>query len=135
MIAPSEDVLLSVGRWDKMCQEFIGGSPVLAGDKVVTHEFAAPASGPARLRIHTADQSPEPAVVGVSINGRMIERALPAGMGIQRADPYHLAYPATLEFDLLETDIRSGTNRLEIRVSNGGWFSWDALDLVRTRPD
>lgn len=134
-IAPSEDVLLSVGRWDKMCQEFIGGAPVLAGTKVVTHEFTALAAGPARLRIHTADQSSEPAEIGVSINGRMIERKLPPGMGIQRDDPYHLAYPATLEIDLLETDIKPGTNRLEIRVSNSGWFSWDALDMVRKRPD
>ena len=93
----------------------------------------APANHPARLRIHTSDQAESaPTVVQITINGRTMEKTLSPGLGIQRTDPAHRAFPATLEFDLPGSDLRAGqdTKTLTARVLGQGWFSWDALDLV-----
>ena len=132
-IAPTSDVLLWAGRWDNTCKASLGKSPVLAQGDAARFEFAAQGAGRARLRVHTADQSPEPAVVEVVINGRTMEKSLPRGLGIQREEPHHLAFPATLEFDLRKTDLKAGRNSLSVRIKNSGWFSWDALDLVNTK--
>jgi beta-mannosidase len=159
-VAPSADVLLSVGRWDKMCREFAGYFDVnqmtngartvckgnrpdagklpyrLSGTGTAELSFdctGAQANHPARLRIHTSDQADSaPTVVQISINGRTMERTLPPGLGIQRTDPAHRAFPATVQFDLASSDLREGenANTLTIRVVGDGWFSWDALDLV-----
>ena len=133
VVSPTSDVLLWAGRRDKTSKAFPGKNPVLAGGDVARFEFTGRGTGKARLRIHTADQSPEPAIVEVSINGRSMEKPLPRGMGIQREEPDHLAFPATLEFDLRGTDLKAGRNTLSVRIKNSGWFSWDALDLVNTK--
>jgi hypothetical protein len=160
-VASSAEVLLSVGRWDKMCREFLGYFDVnqvtngagtvctgnrpdsetlpyrLSGTGTVRFEFKctrAQAGRAARLRIHSADQAESaPTVVQITINGRELEKTLPKGLGIQRADPAHRAFPATVEFDLAGSDLREGenTNTLTVRVVGDGWFSWDALELVR----
>ena len=59
-----------------------------------------------------------------------MEGSLPLGLGIQRIDPAHLAFPATLEFQIPAKDLRSGKNALELRIKGDGWFSWDAMDLI-----
>jgi hypothetical protein len=93
---------------------------------------AAQAGKPARLRLHTADQSDSTAtVVQVALNGRKLEKTLPRGLGIQRRDPAHLAFPATIEFEVSGSDLRKGKNSLTVAVQGDGWFSWDALDLVQ----
>ena len=156
-IPPCKEALLSIGRRDKMCREFAGYSDgrqaksdattTLVGDRPnadvlpyrltaageARFEFActeAQANRAARLRLHTADQSETTAtVVTLTINGRTIHKTLPKGLGIQRTDPAHLAFPATLEFDLSDADLHPGKNTLTVRVQDDGWFSWDALDL------
>jgi hypothetical protein len=90
------------------------------------------AKRPARLRIHTADQSKDVrAAVELTVNGRSFEQSLPEGLGIQNTDPAHLAFPATVTFDIPPGVLRTGKNALEVRVKNGGWFAWDALALAR----
>ncbi len=158
VIEPGPGVLLALGRRDAMCREFAGCSnPGAATGAALTHakgprpdpaqvwyladgkgvlcfEFTvsqAQAERPARLRIHTADQSEKtPAKVVVTINGQPMAGSLPLGLGIQRIDPAHLAFPATLEFSIPAKDLRPGKNILEVRVKGEGWWSWDALDLV-----
>ena len=142
-----------------MCREFAGysdpnkaaraGKPAIVGSRPdpsqvsyllsdenpVRFEFnlgAGQVKRPARLRIHTADQSDKaPTKVVITINGRLMEGTLPLGLGIQRTDPAHLAFPATVEFQIPEADLRPGKNRLEVRTHGDGWFSWDALELSR----
>jgi len=156
-IEPSGDVLLSVGRRDKMCREFAGyfkanaGSPtVLTGnrpdtahlpywldaDEAARFEFNG-TTGPARLRIHTADQAVEtPTEVEITLNGRTVTKTLPKGLGIQRTDAAHLAFPASVECEWPASALQTGKNTLTIRVKGAGWFTWDALDLVKRRePD
>jgi len=159
-VSPSAEIPLSVGRWDKMCREFLGYFDVnqvtngagtvctgnrpdagtlpyrLSGTGTVRFEFEctrAQAGRAARLRIHSADQAESaPTVVQITINGRELEKPLPKGLGIQRTDPAHRAFPATVEFDLAGSDLREGkqTNTLTVRVTGDGWFTWDALDLM-----
>jgi hypothetical protein len=62
-----------------------------------------------------------------------MERSLPAGLGIQRIDPAHLAFPATLDLQVPATDLRPGKNILEVHVQEDGWFSWDAMDLTSSQ--
>jgi hypothetical protein len=62
-----------------------------------------------------------------------MERSLPAGLGIQRTDPAHLAFPATLDLQVPATELRPGKNILEVRVQDDGWFSWDAMDLISSK--
>ena len=152
-VAPSAEVLLAVGRRDKMCREFAGyfepkqiaeaKTATLSGTrpdpsqlphrleagKSARFEFAAKPQ-PARLRLHTADQSKEVrAEVVVKLNGKVFEQLLPAGLGIQASDPAHLAFPATVEFELPAGVLKEGGNLLEIEVRNG-WFNWDSLECV-----
>ncbi len=157
-IQPSDDAILSVGRLDQMSREFLGyfdKNQVKKGQQVllkgnhpdaarlpvwldetstVRFEFTGGktlAARAARLRIHTADQSEaSETVVRITINGRTMERTLPRGIGIQRRDPAHLAFPATAVFDLTGSDLRPGKNSLTVGVVGDGWFSWDSLDLV-----
>lgn len=157
VIEPSREVLLSVGRHDQMCREFAGYSDpskarslgtstsegsrpdpsnmpyLVSGNGTARFEFTLSdtrAKRPARLRLHTADQSEVgPTKVVVSVNGRRVQGSLPAGLGIHRTDPVHLAFPATVEFQVPAKALRPGRNALEVRVKGDGWFSWDALDL------
>jgi len=160
VIKPSADVLLSVGRRDAMCREFAGyfgkdeeNYPVegvtlplvglasldppyylVDGKKAVRFQFPlsdTQAKRPARLRIQTADQSKETeTVVETVVNGTSFEQTLPNGLGIQKTDPPHLAFPATMEFRLPQNLLRYGKNTLEVRIKNGGWFTWDSLDMI-----
>jgi hypothetical protein len=156
VIEPAPSVLLALGRRDAMCREFAGyadpnpSAPVhqvsgnrpdpasvpylLEGKSAVRCEFAlsdGQAQGPARLRIHTADQAATvPTQVAVAINGRRVEGPLPLGSGIQRTNPAHLAFPATVAFQVPAGRLRPGTNALEVRLKGNGWFSWDAIDLI-----
>ena len=157
-VAPSEEVLLAVGRRDQMCREFLGyfepnkiadvkqttltgarPDPSqlpyrLDGGKAVRFEFPVKddsSKHAAKLRIHTADQSKEVrAVVGVRVNGKALEQSLPEGLGIQNTDPAHLAFPATLEFGIPAGALQGGKNILEVQVKNGGWFTWDSLECI-----
>ncbi len=52
------------------------------------------------------------------------------GLGIQRSDAEHLAFPATLDFDVSGSVLRPARNTVTVRVKGPGWFTWDALDLV-----
>ena len=91
----------------------------------------AQAKHAARLQIHTADQSEKkPTKIVVTLNGQRMDGSLPAGLGIQRTDLAHLAFPATLEFQVSAANLRPGKNNLEVRVQDDGWFSWDAMDLT-----
>jgi beta-mannosidase len=130
IIAPSSDVLLWAGQWDKTFKALPGKNPVLTAGDEARFEFTGKGTGRARLRIHTADQSPEPAVVEVNVNGQTMEKTLPRGLGIQREEPHHLAFPATLEFDLNAAGLNAGKNILSVQIKNSGWFSWDAVELV-----
>lgn len=157
MIAPSGDLLFSIGRRDAMTREFAGyddlaridgmtaveikgnrpdpsALPLLmTAHRRVRFRFAVKpgSAGPARLRLHTADQANAPApLLEATVNGRRFEAALPTGLGIQNSDPAHLAFPHTIEIELPGGTLVEGENRLEIRVLNDSWFSWDAIDLV-----
>jgi beta-mannosidase len=158
VIDPAPSVLLALGRRDAMCREFdgylnpgrIAGAarvrvegtrpdparlPYLLDGKGARFEFPASeaqARHPARLRIHTADQSADtPTKALATINGRRLEGTLPRGLGIQRPDPAHLAFPATVEFRIPARDLRTGKNTLEVSVEGDGWFSWDAMQLLQ----
>ncbi|MCY4064012.1 MAG: hypothetical protein OXG53_16700 [Chloroflexi bacterium] len=159
VIEPSEDMLLSIGRRDSMTREFAGyddlahidgmtavdikgerpeasALPLLmTSNRRVRLTFAVKPgfAGPARLRLHTADQANAPAPqLDVRVNGRRFEASLPSGLGIQNSDPAHLAFPCTAEIELPGETLADGENRLEIRVQNDSWFSWDAIDLVKS---
>jgi beta-mannosidase len=158
IIPPNDEVLFSIGRRDAMCREYLGYDsitkidesfvvkqegnrgdtsklPLLLGrDSSTSFVFKLDDNHvikPARLRIHTADQDNTNATaVEVTVNDRIFKKKLPKGLGIQDSDPSHLAFPATLEFDLPKGTLKSGRNVLRIQVNNCGWFTWDALDLV-----
>lgn len=156
VIEPVDDVLLAVGRRDQMSREYLGYfdtnkdvkqatlegtrpdplplSFLLDSNHAVRFEFPlsdAQAEHAARLRIHTADQAETtPTKVAVTLNGRRMDGSLPAGLGIQRIDPAHLAFPATVELQIPAAGLRPGKNILEVRVPDDGWFSWDAMDLT-----
>ena len=158
MICPNDSVLLSLGRRDQMCREYLGyfdpgrvvsiGQVSLEGNRpnsskvpylldgknAVRFEFQlsdSQAKQPARLRIHAADQMEKaPVKVVVMINGHRMEGSLPLGLGIQQADPARLAFPATVQFRVPARDLRLGKNALDVCVQGDGWFSWDAMDLV-----
>ena len=91
---------------------------------------ARQANSPSRLRIHTADQAAQEAtLVEIEINDHIFTRTLQRGLGIQAADPAHLAFPESATFDLPAGTLRAGSNSLTISVKQGGWFTWDSLDL------
>ena len=54
-------------------------------------------------------------MVNVTVNGKSFEQPLPEGLGIQNADPAHLAFPATPEFEIPTGVLRPGKNMLESR--------------------
>ncbi len=158
VVEPGAEVLLAVARRDRMCREFLGyrdthriqdvkqttlrgtrpdPSPLphlLDSERLARFEFPlseAQAKRPARLRIDAADQSRDVrAVVEVSVNGKSFEQSLPAGLGFQKTDPAHLAFPATAVFEIPINALQREKNILEIRVDNGGWFTWDAMHLA-----
>jgi hypothetical protein len=157
VIEPSGDVLLAVGRKDAMCREFFGYSApttlpegtmttltgrrpdpstlpcVLAGKSAARFKFnvdAEKAGGDARLRLHTADQAANmTTTVEIRVNGRRFEIQLPEGLGIQRSDAAHLAFPISTELVLPSGILAAGENVVELRTTNAGWFTWDAMDL------
>ena len=158
VIEPSDDVLFSIGRRDAMTREFAGYDDLarirdiadiqIEGSRpdpstlplLLTRsrrlrfvfDLSPGVAGPARLRLHTADQANAPAPqLDVWVNGRRFEASLPSGLGIQNSDPAHLAIPYTAEIELPGGTLADGENRLEIRVQNDSWFSWDAIDLVK----
>ena len=107
---------------------------LMTSDRRVRFSFAVKPgfAGPARLRLHTADQANAPAPqLKVTVNGRRFEASLPGGLGIQNSDPAHLAFPCTAEFTLSGGTLVEGENSLEIRVQNDSWFTWDAIDLIK----
>ena len=157
-VAPRVEVLLAVGRRDKMCREFAGyfepnkiaeataatlsgtrPDPAqlpyrLDGGKSVCFEFhgnAAADKQGGRLRIHTADQSKEKTVVSVNLNGNAMEQILPTGYGIQKDDPAYMACPVTLEFAVPAGVLREGGNVLKVQVTSG-WFTWDSVEIVQS---
>jgi hypothetical protein len=159
VVQPVDDVLLAVGRRDRMCREYLGyfDTNKVKNVKQATLEGTRPdpsplpylldrshracfqfpvnrfqAKRPARLRIHTADQSQNVrAVVEATVNGKPFEQSLPEGLGIQNTDSAHLAFPATAVFEIPSSILREGRNVAEVRVRNGGWFTWDSMDLTR----
>ena len=158
VIEPAPSVLLALGRRDAMCREFAGysdaGKDARAGQDFITGSRPDPSQvpcllngknavrfqftlgggqvkRPARLRLHTADQAEKASTrVGVTINGRRMEGSLPVGLGIQQTDPSHLAFPATVEFQIPARNLRLGKNTLEVRVEGDGWYTWDAMDFT-----
>jgi hypothetical protein len=154
LIEPTADVLLAIGRKDRMTREFAGGAagaPAINSAKVRlagrlpaasslpllmeagrTVDFAFPVSDAHRvavLRIHTADQSPAGASLRATVNGRSFTVEIPAGLGLQKANPQHLAKSKTVEIPLPADALRPGENSLTLELANDGWFTWDALDL------
>ena len=88
---------------------------------------------PARLRLHTADQSDTVAPQTGSDAERSAFRAeFSTGLGIQKLDPAHLAFPQTAVIDLPGGTLVRGRNSLDLRVRKAGWFTWDAIDLIKT---
>ena len=156
VIAPSEDILLALGREDRMCREFAGYPglthaikdslvhvegrqpdpskvPYLLDEsKTVEFRFKGDISSPNRealLRIHTSDQSTIGAVIKVEINGKSFELQIPEGYGFQKDDPSHLARVQTVEMAIPKSVLKQEDNLLRIKVIGDGWFTWDALDL------
>jgi hypothetical protein len=107
---------------------------ILAGKSAVRFQLrvdAGQVGTEARLRLHTADQAADVAIaVEVLVNGRRFEATLPKGLGIQRTDPAHLAFPFSVEVRLPSDVLVPGDNVVEVRVANAGWFTWDAMDVL-----
>ena len=148
-------LLLAIGRQDRMTREFAGGAggaPTINGTKVrlagrlpaasslpllmesgrvVEFEFPVTGTpGAAVLRIHTADQSPAGANLRATLNGQTFTAEIPAGLGLQKIDPQHLAKSKIVEIPLPANALRQGDNTLTLELANDGWFTWDALDLM-----
>ena len=160
-VPPTADVLLAVGRRDRMCREFLGyfepakavkaaGAEAIVtsvdpgqvaylmeAGKSVRFEFpvtAEAAGKPVTVRLHTSDQSKEiAAAVAISLNGRSVENTLPTGLGMQKENPQQLAYAASLEFSLPAGSLKAGTNTLDVKLANDGWFTWDSLEILSAR--
>jgi hypothetical protein len=156
MIEPSSDILLALGREDRMCREFAGypgltpairqslirvegrqvdpaNVPYILDDsKTLELEFKgtpiSPNSG-AVLRIHSSDQSTTGAMIFLELNGKSFEAQLPQGYGFQKTDPTHFAQAKTVEIAIPAGVIMQEDNLLKIKVIGEGWFTWDALDL------
>lgn len=158
VIQPAADVLLAVGCRDQMCREFQGCSnpdaeprkvstqttvqgqcadasamPYLlgaGGTAAWTFEVdATQAARPARLELSTADQSADVAtVIEINVNGASFLETLAKGLGVQRRDPAHLAFPQTLTIDLPTGTLHAGKNTLKIHCRRG-WLTWDAIGL------
>ena len=106
---------------------------LMTRDRRVSFIFDAGAgvAGPARLRLHTADQaqSHKPLIIA-TLNGRAFQTELDTGLGIQNSDPAHLAFPQTVAIDLPRGTLVEVANTLEVSVVNDSWFTWDAIDLI-----
>jgi len=163
IVEPASDVLLALGRRDKMCREYAGYSDPdgirsvktteLAGRRPATSEMPylqnnaitsifmfevseIQSARPAQLRIHTSDQSKDLSTdVEIAVNGQSVHRHLPKGLGIQNSEPAHLAFPAILEFDVPQGVLKKGKNKIQVRVNNIGWFTWDAMDVISCSKD
>ena len=156
ILDPSPDILLSLGREDRMCREFAGypglapainenlvrmegrqadpvGVPYLL-DENRTLELTfggtdvSPGNG-AVLRIHSSDQSTTGALISIELNSEPFEAELPEGYGFQKTDPAHLARAKTVKVRIPAGVVKKENNILKIKVIGGGWFTWDALDL------
>lgn len=159
VIAPSDDLLFSIGRRDAMTREFAGyddlasiadldevliegvrpapaALPLLMRpERRLRFRFAAPPGWErrARLRLHTADQAQDNAPrIEVIVNGRRFKAALKTGLGIQRSDPAHLAFPQSAILDLPDGTLVEGPNSFDLRLANDSWFTWDAIDLIKS---
>jgi len=156
ILDPSTDILLSLGREDRMCREFAGypGLAPAIDESLICIEGrqADPADVPylldehktleltfggtdsssdrgAVLRIHSSDQSVTGANISLDLNSESFETELPEGYGFQKTDPAHLAQAKTVEIIIPAGVVKKNTNVLKISVIGGGWFTWDALDL------
>lgn len=156
-IPPSDDVILSIGRQDAMTREYARNEDNTqsadAPDVAIEGKRPNPAALPylmtkdftvsfgfdvaddrdrsARLRLHTADQDESLAPqLQVMFNGKRFESMLGKGLGIQKDDPDHLAFPQSCVISLPGGTLRGGRNTLELRLLNPSWFSWDAIDLI-----
>lgn len=150
-VKPSDDVLLYMGRRDCIAREFKGyfdaakdqtalikanGREIKASEVCYLAQgktafaFEANTNTDTKLRIHIADSSVDPCRTTVSLNGRKIsEITLNRGYGVQKDKPDHLAYPETYEI-VLPGAVFKKENLLEIETK-AGWFTWDAMDIVR----
>lgn len=157
-LAPTPDVLLTVGRSDAMCMEFEGaldqahrdavpawapapGQPEAAGiahrlaggDAPLTLTFACDdgAVGDVRLRLATADRSADgPVRLNITINGESLTATLPTGYGLQAEQPEHLARPEGVTLILPATMLKQGDNTLTVEVAGDGWLTWDAISVI-----
>lgn len=152
IVAPDATVVLAIGRQDAMCQEFdtrpkvtkslvMGESPDPADIPYLVSEngselelqfqASAEAAGhAARLTIYTADQAPEsPTGVTVWVNDAVFSAEHGPGLGVQDADPAHLAFPATIALELPAGILIEGSNIVRIAAING-WFTLDSICLV-----
>ena len=157
VIEPDTNVLLALGRRDRMCREFAGYPslvPELNGNAArVTGrlpdaaqvpllldtgravEFAfdvrpAVAKAGARLRLHSSDQSATGARIRAELNGQPFETSVAPGYGLQKSDPAHLAKAETSTISIPAGNLKAGENSLRITITGDGWLSWDSLDLV-----
>lgn len=158
VVEPAPSVLLALGRRDEMCREFAGyGQPpslpregteelngrrpdpsrlpyLLDGQRQVRFHFDATQDQvrpPARLRIHLSDiDSAADPMLQVVVNQRRYQTTLPRGLGLQKDQPYHLAFPSTVTFDLPPGLLKPGKNSVEVGLTHSSWVTWDAMDLV-----
>ena len=94
------------------------------------------ADRPALLRFHTADQSAnQGGAIEVVVNGIGYRVTLPQGLGLQKSQPDHLAYAATVSVPLPSGALKPGGNRIVVRCAGGRWATLDARDLVRGGSD
>lgn len=158
VIEATTDVLLAAGRRDNMCREFAGyGQPpalppagtveldgrrpdpasipyLLGGGRAARFHFPAgkdQLNGPTRLRVHLSDQDADmDPVLRIVVNHKACQRTLPRGLGLQRDQPYHLAFPGTISLELPAGLLNDGENTVELGLANESWITLDALDLV-----
>jgi len=48
-------------------------------------------------------------------------------------DPAHLAFPATVDFEISADVLQPAKNVLEVQVTGAGWFTWDSLECISGR--
>ncbi len=156
IIKPSSDILLAVGREDRMCLEFAGYKGltkvnketvirleghqpdpekvpyIMDNSKTLEFHFTgilASSNSGASLRIHSADQATIGVMISIELNGKSFEAKLPEGYGFQKTDPAQLAQAKTVEITIPAGIVNQGDNIMRIKVIGDGWFTWDSLDL------
>jgi hypothetical protein len=93
------------------------------------------ATGAAKLRIHTADQSRDvKPVLKVASHGWTAQQVLPSGLGARNTDPAQLAFPVTAQIAIPEGVLKPGANDLRVEMASEGWITWDSLDMVAAHP-